>query len=112
MGNHSVGKWDPIPPCDKLRDSSAGLNKMPSISLRLIYLFIFVWEAHEALGQNNIQYINFENSEVTSSLERCSVAGKDERTRTPKQTQTETYSRKISPNYFKFSSHNPAAKND
>lgn len=49
---------------------------------------------------------------MTSSLERCSVAGKDELTRTPNQAQTDTYRGKSFANYFKFPSYNPAAKNE
>lgn len=31
MGNHSVGKWDPIPKCDKMRNTSVRLNRMPFV---------------------------------------------------------------------------------
>lgn len=30
VGNHSVGKWDPIPKCDNMRNPWAGLNGKPS----------------------------------------------------------------------------------
>ena len=39
MGNQSVGKWDPIPNCDKMRTPSAGLNGMTSFFCFFCFFF-------------------------------------------------------------------------
>lgn len=50
MGNHSVGKWDPIPKCEKIRNPSAGLNGMSSF---FFFNTLGIKEL-KALGQNNM----------------------------------------------------------